>query len=1067
MTPVTTPSIAIGQQVVTGTLPIETDNFAFPNAQEIVTLSDGTLMAVYRRDEGIFFQQFDRVGNTIGGEGQLDAPNFEARGNFDVLAVEDGKIVLAFEANLGGNFPVLRVKSFSVEGGVATATTDIDLQILSENNGTSAGDFRDASLAGSSISDVTLHTLQTALDGTQSLTVFSDLTEATPQSADHAFPFVINRSAIETAVLDNGNTVTAVISFGAGGTDRRNLDFIITAPDGTEVARGTARVTDGTRIEDTAVAALSDGGFAVVFGGGDGNDIDQFTQTFDADGTARAPTEVVFSNNPDANRDPTLIALEDGGYVIFFVRDKGTDSIIGQRFDANGQKVGTFFIVETGSRIEFTSATMTEDGLIAVSYAENQKVAVELIATEALDIVLTDADEAITGTVDDDFIDAKGGTDIINAGEGDDFIIGGAGADDIDGGAGFDTLSYADSGAGVNVDLVDGEGSGGDAGGDDIAGIEALIGSAFADTLSGDGADNTLEGGLGNDLLAGNGGTDLMNGGAGTDTASYALSTQGVLVDLANGVGFRGDAEGDTLISIENLIGGDGDDTLIGSSQANVIEGGTGGDAIFGGGGNDTLTGDAGNDLVLGDGGKDRIDGGIGDDRLLGGGGSDIVNGGDGNDTIGGGGGNDTLNGGDGNDTINGGAGADTINGGAGDDILKGGDGNDILTAGQGSDQLFGGNGNDQLIGSTTSSSGLFGGNGNDRLVGGDAIDRLEGGNDDDTLLGGDNDDLLFGDGGNDFVFGESGKDRIEGGDGNDHLDGGADDDDLSGGDGNDTLIGAEGNDTLNGGAGDDTLIGGGGIDLLVGGGGRDTADYTASNAGVDIDLASAATGVGGDAQGDGFQSIENLIGSAFDDILTGDTGRNELKGGDGNDTLDGKAGDDTLHGGKGNDTLTGGSGADVLNGAAGADVLNGGGDDDTLNGGGGNDVADGGGGNDLLNGNNGDDTLNGGAGADRISGGAGKDRIRGDAGDDRLTGGDGADRFIFADGFGKDVIVDFETGADRINLASVTGITDFADLGADHMTQSGADVIISDGIDEIRLRDVQLGDFTASDFIF
>lgn len=1049
MPTVTTPTLAIGQEFVTGTLPIETDDFAFPNAQEIVSLSDGTLLAVYRRGPEIFFQQFDRVGNTIGGEGKFDAPNFETRGNFDVLAVEDGKIVLAFEANLGGNLPVLRVSTFSISNGTATKTTDIDQLIVAENNGTGAGDFRDASLTGDSIAEIELQTLQTALDGTQSLTIFSDLTAATPQSVDHAFPFVVNRSAIETAVLDNGNTVTAVISFGAGGTDRRFLDFIITAPDGTEVARGQARVTEGSRVEDTAVAALSDGGFAVVFGGGDGTDIDQFTQAFNADGTARAPTEVVFSNNPDFNRDPTLIALEDGGYVIFFVRDKGTDSIIGQRFDANGQKVGNFFTVETGSRIEFTSATLTEDGLIAVSYAENRQVAVELIATEALDIVLTDANEAINGTVDDDVIDAKGGDDIVNAGDGDDFIIGGAGADDIDGGAGFDTLSYAASDAGVNVDLVDGEGLGGHADGDDIARIEALIGSDFDDKLSGDSADNTLEGGLGNDVLGGGGGADLIDGGAGTDTASYALSTQGVLVDLANGVGFRGDAEGDTLISIENLIGGRGADTLMGDTKANVIDGGLDGDAIFGFGGNDTLDGGAGNDFVAGGGGRDLIDGGTGTDRLLGGAGNDTISGGEDNDRINGGGGNDTLNGDDGNDIINGGAGADTIDGGVGDDILKGGDGNDILTAGQGFDQLFGGNGNDQLNGSTTFSSELFGGNGNDRLVGGSAIDRIEGGNDDDTLLGGGNEDFLFGDGGNDFVFGENGEDTIVGGQGDDQLDGGADDDDIAGGDG------------------DDKLVGGTGADKLDGGIGQDTADYSTSTTGVEINLAAGTAGAGGEAQGDTFISIENLTGSAFGDTLTGNTSRNILTGGNGNDILDGGAADDVLNGGDGADSLLGGGGNDEIIGGKGDDTLDGEAGSDTLNGGVGNDTLSGGFGADTLIGNVGNDTISGGGGADVLTGGAGTDILRGDEGNDQLTGGSGADTFVFANGFGQDVITDFTAGTDQIDVSATTGITDFADLSANHMTQSGADVIISDGTNEISLRDTLITDLDATDFIF
>src|SRR5207249_292013 len=89
--------------------------------------------------------------------------------------------------------------------------------------------------------------------------------------------------------------------------------------------------------------------------------------------------------------------------------------------------------------------------------------------------------------------------------------------------------------------------------------------------------------------------------------------------------------------------------------------------------------------------------------------------------------------------------------------------------------------------------------------------------------------------------------------------------------------------------------------DRLDGGSGIDLADYTISAAAVTVNLATGV-GTGGDAAGDVFLSIEGLIGSTFDDILTGDI-------------------NDTLVGGGGNDTLVGGSGADSLDGGAGIDV--------------------------------------------------------------------------------------------------------------------------------------------------
>src|SRR5262249_55721518 len=88
-------------------------------------------------------------------------------------------------------------------------------------------------------------------------------------------------------------------------------------------------------------------------------------------------------------------------------------------------------------------------------------------------------------------------------------------------------------------------------------------------------------------------------------------------------------------------------------------------------------------------------------------------------------------------------------------------------------------------------------------------------------------------------------------------------------GSGADTVIGGDSNDTINGGAGADIIQGGLGADTLNGGISADTATYSGSGAAVNANLL-AGTGAGGDAQGDTLISIENLVGSAFGDTLTG-----------------------------------------------------------------------------------------------------------------------------------------------------------------------------------------------------
>ncbi|MBL0649966.1 retention module-containing protein [Aeromonas caviae] len=148
-------------------------------------------------------------------------------------------------------------------------------------------------------------------------------------------------------------------------------------------------------------------------------------------------------------------------------------------------------------------------------------------------------------------------------------------------------------------------------------------------------------------------------------------------------------------------------------------------------------------------------------------------------------------------------------------------------------------------------------------------------------------------------------------------LIGGSGNDTLNGNAGNDILLGGLGNDTLNGGEGNDLLIGGAGNDTLNGGNGNDTASYFDSAAGVTVTVNGASQNTGG-AGTDSLSNMENLVGSMFNDSLTGDGNANVLSGLAGNDILSGGGGDDLLIGGTGSDTLTGGAGKDTFKWMAG-----------------------------------------------------------------------------------------------------------------------------------------------------
>jgi Ca2+-binding RTX toxin-like protein len=199
--------------------------------------------------------------------------------------------------------------------------------------------------------------------------------------------------------------------------------------------------------------------------------------------------------------------------------------------------------------------------------------------------------------------------------------MGGTGNDKLNGGAGTDTASYADMRQSVTVNLMGdplrigtltinslGYAHGADAGNDTLISIENVIGGYASDNITGDNGANRLEGGYGDDKLQGMGGRDVLVGGAGNDTldggdgvdtADYSATTQGVTVYLDYHlqispvvVNLAPHATGaeigtDTLISIEDVIGGSGRDTLYGDSGANDLNGGAGIDDMYGGRGND------------------------------------------------------------------------------------------------------------------------------------------------------------------------------------------------------------------------------------------------------------------------------------------------------------------------------------------------------------------------------------------------------------------------------------------------------------------------------------------------
>lgn len=478
---------------------------------------------------------------------------------------------------------------------------------------------------------------------------------------------------------------------------------------------------------------------------------------------------------------------------------------------------------------------------------------------------------------------------------------------------------------------------------------ETIIGSSLSDQIVGGGGDDIIDGGSG-------GSNDWLNGGTGTNTVSYASASAGVTVDLGlQGGGVYQDTIGagtDRLEGFQNLTGSAFNDILTGIFGANIIHGGDGNDEITGNGGGDFIYGDGGNDkifrAVTNQVQLNKYDGGSGIDTFVGNGlgTGDVVD--FANGVI-------TRNGsvfeyiaefenyegfdGDfiGNDLSNhvrfSFNYANIIDLGKGDDIAYAGSGNDVITGGDGLDAMYGEAGNDTfsyVISDIANGEKMDGGSDQDSIRVTEAgsfdfttttiisVEALE-------FFGGKIDtQVIFNQSqlnGLNFTFnGNLGANQVT------ILMDGYTDADLSqlsfqnwssddivevSGNSNDNYIrGYFGVDSLHGGIGNDTLFGSDGADILDGDGDVDTATYEFSNQGVDVSLTRNSQ-IGGDAQGDRLIDIENLTGSAFSDILDGDSGDNILRGLAGDDILRGGAGFDKFYGGAGINRIDGGDDID------------------------------------------------------------------------------------------------------------------------------------------------------------
>jgi Ca2+-binding RTX toxin-like protein len=365
------------------------------------------------------------------------------------------------------------------------------------------------------------------------------------------------------------------------------------------------------------------------------------------------------------------------------------------------------------------------------------------------------------------------------------------------------------------------------------------------------------------------------------------------------------------------------------------------------------------------------------------------------------------------------------------------------------------------------------------------------------TITGTSGNNLIIAGSGADTITFTSGNNTIEAGDGANTITATSGDNSITSGSGADTITVTSGDNTIHAGDGANTITATSGVNTITTGFGANTITTSGIAGGDDIMTDGPMSDDFVFSEGLEMDGISNF--DVFDGTIIASSG-NTITTGSGADTITVTSGDNTIHAGNGantitatsgNNTITTGSGADTItvtsgdntieagDGAntitatSGLNTITTGSGADTITTGGlagsGNTIDAGDGANTITTGD-GSDMVTGGNGVDTITTGGGDDIINAGGGDDIMTGGAGSDDFIFEDGFGNDSIIDFEAfdGAEVIILSNVTGITDYSDLTANHLTANASgDAVIFDGADTITLTGVLIADLDAINFFF
>ena len=365
---------------------------------KIETLPNGNFLVAYSTSIGgkghfIHGQQLDVAANKIGGEISFVFDQLIEEPEFDIGVQPNGHVIVVAEVDDEDT-----ALSFIDPGG-QSSLSDIEAGTYQINGSGSADIVSSHRIERSPPSTTSFNPVLAVLDNEKYRVYFTRNTagqdklletaidSGTFDRRDVVLPFGGRADAdLAADVLTNGNIIT-VLDRDSDKGFRAKIDFRIIDPTGSILKNGA--VGAGARTFNPTVRALAEGGFVIAwaeldraFAKKSRQDTDIYLQLFDANGNPTTGRILHADGNAnDNNNEPAIAALEDGGFILFYDKDRGAKAIRGQRFDGTGQRVGDDFLVLPGNAGQIDATTLP-GGRVAVACKNGRDIKVEILAVD-------------------------------------------------------------------------------------------------------------------------------------------------------------------------------------------------------------------------------------------------------------------------------------------------------------------------------------------------------------------------------------------------------------------------------------------------------------------------------------------------------------------------------------------------------------------------------------------------------------------------------------------------------------------------------------------------------------